>query len=75
MTRAVYRYVSHTIRHVPESGVTAEARCLALDCGAESGAQGDPEAVGDWCLAHTGRTGHDLFQRVFTDAARVTRNE
>ncbi|WP_457852762.1 DUF7848 domain-containing protein [Streptomyces achromogenes] len=35
---------------------------------------GRPDAVQDWCLRHTGRTGHGLFRRVVTDHARVTRD-
>lgn len=74
-TRAVYRYVPHTIRHAPEGGVTYEAFCVTFGCGEESGPQGEQEAAQDWCLRHTGRTGHELFRRVFTDHARVTRDE
>ncbi|WP_444545386.1 DUF7848 domain-containing protein [Streptomyces fumanus] len=38
----------------------------------------DPRRAGrrtDWALRHTGRTGHDLFRRAFTDHAKVTRAE
>jgi hypothetical protein len=70
--KAVYRFVPHTIRHVPEGGVVCEAFCVAHGCEAESGPQGDPDAVLEWCLRHTGRTGHDLFRRAFSDHARVT---
>ncbi|MFI7348028.1 hypothetical protein ACIBSR_17395 [Streptomyces sp. NPDC049936] len=73
--RAVYRHVTHTIRHALEGGVTYEAFCVAPCCGAESGPHGEQEAVQDWALRHTGRTGHDLFRRVFTDHAKVTRAE
>lgn len=75
ITRAVYRYVSHTIRHEPQGGVTYEAFCVTVGCGEESGPQEEQETAQDWCLQHTGRTGHDLFRRVFTDHARVTRHE
>ncbi|WP_443057551.1 DUF7848 domain-containing protein [Streptomyces sp. NBC_00869] len=34
--------------------------------------QGQQETAQDWALKHTGRTGHNLFRRVFTDHARVT---
>ncbi|WP_330332090.1 hypothetical protein OHS33_21910 [Streptomyces sp. NBC_00536] len=71
--RAAFRYVAHTIRHAPEGGVTYEVFCAAYGCGAESGAQGEQEAAQDWALRHAGRTGHDLFRRVYTDHARVTR--
>ncbi|WP_101258448.1 hypothetical protein [Streptomyces barkulensis] len=73
--RAVYRFVAHTIRHVPEGGVTYEVFCVAHDCGENSGPQGEQDAAQDWALRHTGRTGHELFRRVFTDHARVTREE
>ncbi|AQT74360.1 MULTISPECIES: hypothetical protein [Streptomyces] len=63
MSRAVLRYVPHTIRHV----------CVAGGCGAESGAHDEQTDAQDWALRHAGRTGHDLFRRVFTDHARVTR--
>jgi hypothetical protein len=75
MTRSVMRYVPHTIRHEPEGGITAELSCAAFDCDAESGPKGDPDAAQDWALKHTGSTGHDLFRRVYTDHARVTREE
>jgi hypothetical protein len=68
------RYVDHTIRHAPEGGVTYEAFC-ASGCDETSGPQDDQETAQDWCLRHTGRTGHALFRRVVTDHARVTRNE
>ncbi|CAL9578289.1 hypothetical protein SUDANB145_04970 [Streptomyces sp. enrichment culture] len=63
MIRSVFRFVSHTIRHVPEGGVIYEAP------------QDNQNAAQDWCLRHTGCTGHDLFRRVVTDHARVARNE
>ncbi|WP_455754229.1 DUF7848 domain-containing protein [Streptomyces erythrochromogenes] len=66
-------YVAHTIRHEPDGGVTYEAFCMAYGCGAESGPQDEQHAAQDWGLRHTGRTGHDLFRRVYTDHARVTR--
>jgi hypothetical protein len=71
--RTVYRHVTHTIRHVPEGGgITYKTFCTAPDCGAESGANDEQESAQDWALRHTGRTGHDLFRRVFTDhASRV----
>ncbi|MEV6677856.1 hypothetical protein AB0N09_13450 [Streptomyces erythrochromogenes] len=74
-TRAVYRFVSHTIRHVPEGGVTYEAFCVTDGCQAESGPNDEQEAAQDWALRHTGSTGHDLFRRVFTDHAKVSRAE
>lgn len=73
MTRAIYRFVDHTIRHVPEGGYTFEVFCAGAGCDAESGPQGEQEAAQDWALKHTGATGHDLFRRVATDHARVTR--
>lgn len=67
------RFVEHTIRHAPEGGITYEAFCAASECPAESGPQDQQDAAQDWCLSHTGRTGHDLFRRVFTDHAKVIR--
>ncbi|MER5489359.1 hypothetical protein ABT024_40150 [Streptomyces sp. NPDC002812] len=77
MIRSVMRFVSHTIRHVPEGGVFYEAFCATKpgECNETSGPKGAQDTVQDWCLRHTGRTGHDLFRRVVTDHARVTRNE
>ncbi|MCX5420973.1 hypothetical protein [Streptomyces sp. NBC_00078] len=75
MSRAVLRFVPHTIRHVPDGGVTFEAFCAGFGCAETSGPQEDQETAQDWCLRHTGRTGHDLFRRVVTDHARVTRDE
>ncbi|MFI5671390.1 hypothetical protein [Streptomyces sp. NPDC051704] len=73
--RAVYRHVTHTIRHAFEGGITYEVFCAAANCGAESGPHAEQEAAQDWALRHTGRTGHYLFRRVFTDHAKVTRAE
>ncbi|MDX3456816.1 hypothetical protein PV396_33535 [Streptomyces sp. ME02-8801-2C] len=75
MRRAVLRYVPHTIRHEPEGGVTFEAFCVTPGCDENSSSQEEQETAQDWCLRHTGRTGHDLFRRVVTDHARVTRDE
>jgi hypothetical protein len=75
MSRSVMRYVSHTIRHEPDGGVTFEAFCVASGCDETSGPQEEQETAQDWCLRHTGRTRHDLFRRVVTDHARVTRDE
>ncbi|MFE9929075.1 hypothetical protein [Streptomyces sp. NPDC005533] len=74
MTRAVLRYVHHTIRHAQEGGVTYEAFCVVDGCSAESGACDEQTEAQDWALRHAGRTGHDLFRRVITDHARVTRD-
>lgn len=75
MSRAVLRYVLHTIHHEPEGGVAFEAFCVTPGCDENSGSQEAQEPAQDWCLRHTGRTGHDLFRRVVTDHARVTRAE
>ncbi|MFD4413681.1 hypothetical protein [Streptomyces sp. NPDC058476] len=76
MTRAVLRYVEHTIRHVPEGGWIFELFCVTPDCEEDSGPQDSQEAAQDWALRHTGRNaGHDLFRRVVSDHARVTRDE
>jgi hypothetical protein len=71
--RTVMRFVEHTIRHVPDGGVTYEAFCVAAGCEEDSGPHDEQEAAQDWALKHTGATGHDLFRRVATDHARVTR--
>ncbi|WP_073762585.1 DUF7848 domain-containing protein [Streptomyces sp. CB02923] len=73
MSRTVMRYVAHTIRPVPDLRVEARAFCLASGCSQESGLRDDPDEAQDWALRHTGRTGHDLFRRTFSDHARVTR--
>ncbi|WP_435602813.1 hypothetical protein [Streptomyces sp. bgisy130] len=73
-TRAVYRYVPHTIQRARDGGVTAEVFCMAYECEASSGPQEDPESAQDWALRHTGlNPGHDLYRREITDLARVTR--
>jgi hypothetical protein len=76
VSRAVLRFVPHTIRHVPGGGVVYEAFCATKpsECAETSGPKDDQGAAQDWCLRHTGRTGHDLFRRVVTDHARVTRD-
>ncbi|MGW2691334.1 DUF7848 domain-containing protein [Streptomyces sp. NPDC001296] len=49
--------------------------CTANGCTGSSGPNDEGE-VQLWCLAHTGRNPtHDTFRRVFTDHARVTREE
>ncbi|MFF5445070.1 hypothetical protein [Streptomyces sp. NPDC012888] len=73
MTRAVFRYVPHAIRHAPEGGVTYEAFCVAVGCGVPSGAHDEQAGPQDWALRHAGLTGHGLFRRVVTDHARVSR--
>ncbi|MFE9136191.1 hypothetical protein [Streptomyces sp. NPDC007355] len=74
MTRALLRFVQHSIRHEPAGGVTYEAFCTAPGCEAHSGPQEAQETAQDWALGHTGlNPDHDLFRRVFTDHARVTR--
>ncbi|MFJ7904081.1 hypothetical protein ACIQ6V_26925 [Streptomyces sp. NPDC096198] len=75
MTRAVLRFVRHTIRHDQGHAVTFAAFCLADGCAEESGSQETQDAAQDWCLRHCGRTGHDLFRRLVTDRARVTPDE
>ncbi|MFI1357097.1 hypothetical protein ACH4TV_26460 [Streptomyces sp. NPDC020898] len=75
MNRTTMRYVSHTITHVPDSGVTFEVFCVASGCAAESGPQDEQDTAQVWALRHTGRTGHDLFRRLVTDHARVTRTQ
>jgi hypothetical protein len=75
MRRSVMRYVPQAIRHAPEGGVTYEAFCVGHGCDQASGPQEEQGAAQEWCLRHTGQTGHDLFRRVYTDHARVTREE
>ncbi|MEU2434018.1 hypothetical protein ABZ611_31805 [Streptomyces sp. NPDC007861] len=69
----MYRFVDHTIRHAPEGGYTFEVFCVAHECGEDSGPQGEQNDAQDWALRHTAQKGHDLFRRVVTDHARVTR--
>jgi hypothetical protein len=72
----VLKYVKHTIRHVPEGGWILEAFCAKGKCEATSGPRDSSEAVELWCMEHTGlNPDHDLFRRVASDHARVTREE
>jgi hypothetical protein len=73
VTRAVFRFIEHTIQHEPQGGVTFHAFCTAPGCGEDSGSQEQQETAQDWALGHSGRTGHTLFRRVVTDHARVSR--
>ncbi|WKX70536.1 hypothetical protein [Streptomyces sp. XD-27] len=73
--RHIFRFADHVIRHAAEGGIIYEAFCVAYECGAESGPQDEQNAAQDWALRHSGRTGHDLFRRVVTDHAHVTRVE
>ncbi len=76
MSRTAFRYVNHTIRHEPDGGMTYELFCVHPDCNDESGPQEAQNTAQDWALRHTGRNpAHDLFRRVYTDHARVTRAE
>ncbi|MGW7712704.1 DUF7848 domain-containing protein [Streptomyces chartreusis] len=72
-TRTVLRFVPHTIRHAPDLESSRQAFCTA--CPAAS-TPSDEDTVQLWCLGHTGRNPtHDTYRRVFTDHARVTRDE
>ncbi|MEV2228804.1 hypothetical protein AB0H69_09545 [Streptomyces phaeochromogenes] len=72
MTRSVYRFVEHTIRHAPEGGAIFELFCAT--CPETSGPQVQQDTAQDWALKHTARNAtHDLFRREVTDYARVTR--
>ncbi len=73
MSGGVYRFVEHTIRHVPAGGSVWEAFCTAHGCEADSGHQDEQATAQDWALRHSGRTGHRLFRRVVTDHAEVSR--
>ncbi|MFC8694211.1 DUF7848 domain-containing protein [Streptomyces parvus] len=74
MSTRVFGFVDLTIRHAPEDGLTFEAFSVTADCNHGSGAQDSQEAAQDWCLRHTGlNPEHDLFRRVATDHARVTK--
>ncbi len=74
MTRTVYRFVDHTIRHEPAGGIVAELHCMAHGCEESSGPQDNGDSAQDWALRHTGRNPtHDLYRREFSDHARVTR--
>lgn len=76
MSRAILRFMRHSIRHEAARGVAFEAFCVVSGCKETSGPHGAQEGAQDWCLQHTGRNpGHDLFRRVVTDHARVTRDE
>jgi hypothetical protein len=72
----VLKYVKHTIRHVDEGGWILEAFCAKGGCEDTSGPKDSSEDVELWCMSHTGfNPDHDLFRRVASDHARVTREE
>ncbi|SCF58278.1 hypothetical protein [Streptomyces sp. Cmuel-A718b] len=74
MSTRVFGFVDFTIRHAPEGGFIFEAFCVTADCNQGSGPQDSQESAQDWCLRHTGlNPAHDLFRRVATDHARVTK--
>lgn len=72
-THAVFRFVEHTITEHPDTDVTYEAECLR--CDGSAGAHDEPEPVDEWCLRHTGRTGHAGFRRLRTSFAMVVRKD
>ncbi|WP_406321967.1 hypothetical protein [Streptomyces sp. NBC_01637] len=72
MSRSVMRFVVHSITHEPQGGLTAQTFCVTHGCGEDSGPRAEADEALDWALQHTGRTGHDLFRREYTDHARVT---
>lgn len=76
MSRTTFRFVDHTISHVPEGGLIWEAFCAVQDCPEETSGPKDSEVEAQgWALKHTGKyPDHDLFRRVVSDYARVTRN-
>lgn len=71
--RAIYRFISHTMKPHPSSDVTFEAECLRCDWKdlEANGSKVQDEAI----MAHTGRTGHDSFRRIVTGFVLVVRNE
>jgi hypothetical protein len=76
MSRAILRFVRHTIRQENARGAIFQVFCTAQGCAEDSGPQDKQEDAQDWALEHTGRNAaHDLFRRVVTDHARVTRDE
>ncbi|WP_443050807.1 DUF7848 domain-containing protein [Streptomyces sp. H27-D2] len=41
------RFVEHSIRHVPDAGITFEAFCLACQCDERSGPNAEQEPAQD----------------------------
>ncbi|MEV6420548.1 hypothetical protein [Streptomyces sp. NPDC051662] len=73
-TRAVLRYVKHTMRRHPQFEVTHTARCLAADCMWQVGPTDDGGLADDAAMAHTGRNAdHDKFERKIEFVAEVIR--
>lgn len=71
-TRAVLRYVKHTMRRHPLSEVTHTAACIA--CGWQVGPTADGDLADNAAMAHTGRNaGHDQFTRTIEFVAEVVR--
>jgi hypothetical protein len=76
--RAVFRFINYKIARDPDGEVTYQARCVSgdkEDCGAESKVLGCEQAVSDWMAEHTSETGHERFERTFTDYALATKAE
>ncbi|WP_443728827.1 DUF7848 domain-containing protein [Streptomyces avidinii] len=59
-------FVKHVIKRHPDAETTATARCVHPDCGWEAPPTGDANECADWCMEHTGRTGHGIFLRTFS---------
>lgn len=71
--RSVVTFVKHVIKRHPDAETTATARCVHPDCGWEAPPTGDANECADWCMEHTGRTGHGIFLRTFSEIAVVVR--
>ncbi|WP_435897542.1 DUF7848 domain-containing protein [Streptomyces achromogenes] len=65
---------AHHELHRPRLEGPQAARKKPSECAETSDPEDNRNAVRDWRLRHTGRTGHGLFRRVVTDHARVTRD-
>lgn len=69
----VMRYITYVMRRHPSSETTATARCLNPDCNWAAEPTGSADACTDMCIQHTGRTGHMVFIREFSEVAVVER--
>ncbi|MEV0280860.1 hypothetical protein AB0I22_31335 [Streptomyces sp. NPDC050610] len=72
MVNRTFRYEQFTIAQDPSAWPEYSAMCVSgedVECGVESGGEGNPEAVEEWMRQHTQGTGHRRYRRNISDYA------
>jgi hypothetical protein len=70
----VFRFREYRVKPDETAAAKLGARCTSGDdaeCGEESGNQPNEEALTKWMSEHVAATGHQWFERTWTDSVRV----